>query len=75
MGLETYAVRLGTGEIPYTVRRSSRRKSIAISIHPDHGVRVTAPYRFRPREIREAVQGKAGWISKNLSRVLVVWKT
>lgn len=52
----------------YELRRS-RRKTIGITINPDGSVVVTAPLRLSQAKIMEALQHKAGWISKKLALV------
>jgi predicted metal-dependent hydrolase len=43
----------------------SRRRSIGISVSPDSGVIVRAPYRTSLKSIEKLVDSKSGWISKH----------
>lgn len=53
----------GSLEIPYCFRLS-RRKTLAISVHPDLSVTVNAPQDTDPDTIREYVIRRGGWIAK-----------
>jgi predicted metal-dependent hydrolase len=44
----------------------SRRRSIGISVGPDSGVIVRAPYRTSMKSIESLVHSKSGWIRKHL---------
>jgi predicted metal-dependent hydrolase len=55
----------GTTEIEYTIQRSSRRKTLAISVCGPL-VEVTAPAGMRTAAIRPYVKGKGGWIVRKL---------
>ncbi len=56
-------VRWGRIEIPYTYRRM-RRKTLAISVHPDLSVVVNAPLNTSLEVIRERVIKRGAWIRK-----------
>ena len=53
----------GTIDIPYTYGYS-RRKTLAISVHPDLSVTVRAPDGTGIEKIKEFVHRRAGWIRK-----------
>jgi len=60
----------GNERIHYRVLRAPRRhKTIAIHVHPDGSVQVTAPAVARDHEIREAVTRRARWIWRHLQRI------
>lgn len=60
---ETGEVQFGGTTIPFTIRRSKRRrKTIAIVLDPAKGVLVSAPMRTSHEEIRTIVHHRAGWI-------------
>jgi predicted metal-dependent hydrolase len=44
----------------------SRRRSIGISIGPDSGIIVRAPWRTSPKTIENLIQSKSAWIKKHL---------
>lgn len=44
----------------------SKRRSIGISIGPDSGVIVRAPWRTSPKTIENLIQSKSAWIKKHL---------
>ena len=52
-------------EIPYK-NRFSRRRTISITISPDRGVVVGAPYRTSAGTIDKIVRGKSEWINRTL---------
>lgn len=60
----TEHVQFGTTRIEYRIRRSARRRTIAIAVHPGAGIVVTAPKGVRRNQISTAVQRKARWIVK-----------
>ena len=61
--LETGAVTFGATTVPYVIVRSRRRrKTMSITLHPEHGVRVAVPARTASRLVRRFVQQRAGWI-------------
>src|SRR5438445_10594357 len=60
---ETGAVTFGATTVPYVVVRSRRRrKTMSITLHPEHGVRVAVPARTASRLVRRFVQQRAAWI-------------
>lgn len=61
-------LRFGSRDIAYTVERTRRRKSIAISVDLT-GVRVLAPVDAAPEEIEATLQRKAAWVLSKLSLV------
>ena len=52
----------GTTTIDYVLRRSPKRKTIAVTVHPDRTVSVVAPPRIRRSRISGLVTSKAEWI-------------
>ena len=52
----------GTTTIDYVLRRSPRRQTIAVTVHPDRTVTVVAPPRIRRSRISGVVTSKAEWI-------------
>jgi len=50
----------------------SRRRSIGISVGPDSGVTVRAPYRTPVKKIESLVLSKSGWIRKHLENYKTV---
>src|ERR1700674_5311793 len=61
--LETDAVTFGATTVPYVIVRSRRRrKTMSITLHPEHGVRVAVPARTASRLVQTFVQQRAAWI-------------
>lgn len=56
------AVRFGSSAIKYTVARSAKRNSVALTVHPDGDVQVTAPRGTRRTVLAKEVLRKATWI-------------
>lgn len=54
---------------PYQVRRSRRRRTLAVSIDVDQGVVVYSPYRLAQTEIDAFLKQKQQWISDKLAQV------
>jgi predicted metal-dependent hydrolase len=60
---ETGAVTFGAITVPYVIVRSRRRrKTMSITLHPEHGVRVAVPVRTALSQVRSFVQQRAAWI-------------
>src|ERR1700694_3032348 len=60
---ETGAVTFGASTVPYVIVRSRRRrKTMSITLHPEHGVRVAVPARTASGLVRTFVQQRAAWI-------------
>ncbi|MFP2903923.1 M48 family metallopeptidase [Pyxidicoccus sp. 3LFB2] len=69
VGLERSEVRWGSTRIAYDIRRSSRRRTVSVSVSPPGQVLLTAP-RDTPRERLDAVvHAKAKWIASRLRLV------
>lgn len=66
---ERSAVQYGTTPIPYTILRSSKRKTVSIAIDPDHGVLVTAPKHTPVARLDQVVRSKAAWITERTRRI------
>lgn len=60
---------LGETELPYLLRRTGRRKTIALAIDADSGLVVTAPRRASRAEIDALVRRKRRWIEEKLRQV------
>ena len=62
-----------TFDFNYQVRKSARRKTVSITVHPDNRVVVAAPAAYPEKKILQFVRKKSDWIKKaiqgNLERV------
>lgn len=67
--VEQSEVRWGGTRIPYDIRRSSRRKTVALTVVPPGQVLLTAPRDTPVERLDEVVHAKARWIASRLSRV------
>ncbi|HTQ68140.1 MAG TPA: SprT family zinc-dependent metalloprotease [Solirubrobacteraceae bacterium] len=54
-------------EIPYTIRRSSRARSVRINVHADAEVEVVLPERAPERAAASAVEELRPWIERRLA--------
>ena len=63
---EPYSLPTQAGDISYVLVRSTRRRTIAISIGSTAQVRVAAPRYAPDKEIRSFIVEKAPWIQKKL---------
>ena len=62
--IETGSLALGDILLPYTVQRSARRRrSFALFLQPEGGVRVLAPVRVGLDVILDMIRKRAGWIT------------
>lgn len=53
----------GALELPFSIE-NSKRKSVAISVHPDRSLRVVAPHDADVATVLKRVDGKASWIAR-----------
>lgn len=65
---ERSAVRWGNTEIPYVIRRSDRRGTVAIAVEPSGIVVLTAPPETTVARLDGVVRAKAKWIVDRLRR-------
>lgn len=61
-------VEAGT-RLRYTIRTSSRRRTLALQVHPDGSVRVAAPIRLPLPRIRDFVRQHFSWIHRKLDEL------
>ena len=61
---------LGTETIPYEIRMSPRRRTMAVKVEPSGEVIVFAPRFSLPFAIRRFVERQAGWISATRRKIL-----
>lgn len=61
-----YSIQFGQQTIPYTLSRSSRRKTLSISVD-QHGVSVISPAAVDVTKIESTLHKKAAWIIKQLA--------
>ena len=67
---ETSTVVWGGRELPYTIRRSARRKkTVAVTVDSAGSVLVVAPERFATTRLDAIVVRKAAWIAQRLRRL------
>lgn len=66
---ETSAVEWGTRTITYDIRRSARRKTVAVSVDASDGVVLTAPVGVSVERLDAVVRGRAQWIVEKLRAV------
>ena len=67
---ETSNVAWGGRELPYTIRRSARRKkTVAVTVDSAGSVLVVAPERFATTRLDAIVVRKAAWIAQRLRRL------
>jgi predicted metal-dependent hydrolase len=66
---ETSEVRYGRTTIEYAIRRSARRKTVAIAVDPLEGVLLTAPPGVDVARLDRVVKAKAQWIVERLRLV------
>lgn len=56
------AIQYGSSTIGYSITRSAARSTVAVSVHPDGTVAITAPKGTRRDRVGEIVTTKANWI-------------
>ncbi|KAF0816159.1 DUF45 domain-containing protein [Cytobacillus sp. FSL R5-0596] len=61
-----YSIQFGQQTIPYTLSRSSRRKTLSISLD-QHGVSVISPAAVDVTKIESTLHKKVAWIIKQLA--------
>lgn len=55
-------IQIGERTLAYRLKRSPRRRTVAISIHPEQGLVVYSPSRLSHKWLEEVLLQKAGWI-------------
>ena len=66
---ETSAVAWGGTQLPYTIRRSARRKkTVAVTVDPAGAVQLVAPEHLTTDELDGIASRKAEWIARRLRR-------
>ncbi len=70
--METSVVKYGKTEIPYRIRRSHRRSTVAVTVAPGEGVVLMAPTCATIRRLDRVVHQKARWIVDRLRHVAEV---
>jgi len=68
-GIEQRAALLDGRQITYTLKRSSKRRSIGLNID-ERGLTVSVPMRSSERWLKSVLQEKAGWVIQKLD----VWQ-
>lgn len=63
---EARTVRFGEETVPYTLKRSARRRSVGLRID-QRGLTVSAPLRASERWLHEVLQDKADWVLGRLA--------
>lgn len=66
--MERSEIRFGTTHIPFLIRRSDRRQTVALAIDGGKLV-VTAPARATVERLNDLVRGKALWVKQHLRNV------
>jgi len=60
---------LGEQTIPYQWRPSPRRRTVAVSIHPERGVVVHTPHRCSRERVEAFLREKAAWILRHCAQL------
>jgi predicted metal-dependent hydrolase len=68
MVLERSEIRYGLTRIPYTIRRSARRGTVALAVEPTGEVLLTAPTAVPVERLDRVVHQKARWIVEHWRR-------
>ncbi|MCZ6728461.1 MAG: SprT family zinc-dependent metalloprotease [SAR324 cluster bacterium] len=61
-------VTLGEHLLPYQWKQSPRRRTVAVTVHPENGVVVHTPSRYSRRRVEAFLREKAAWILKHRAR-------
>lgn len=69
--IERSEIHFGTTRIPFLIRRSDRRETVALAID-DGRLVVTAPTRATVDRLNAVVRGKALWVKQNLRSAVTV---
>jgi len=69
VNVESSSVQFGRKVIPFQVQRSTRRRTVAITVDPAGGVLLTAPADTSIARLDDVVHSKATWILERLRRV------
>lgn len=67
---EERKIELSGRSLAYRVRRSSRRRTVTLTVAPEDGLVVHCPRRFARWRVEQAVRSKARWILARLEEAL-----
>lgn len=62
-------IQIGGRTLPYRLKRSTRRRTVAITIHPEQGLVVYSPARLSHRGLEAVLLEKASWILSKTQQV------
>jgi predicted metal-dependent hydrolase len=68
MAMERSGIRWGTTQIPYVIRRSTRRGTVSVAVEPSGQVVLTAPAATTVERLDRVVRQKARWIVERVRR-------
>jgi hypothetical protein len=68
MAMERSGIQWGTTQIPYLIRRSARRGTVAVAVEPSGQVVLTAPEATTVERLDRVVRQKARWIVEHVRR-------
>ena len=69
---ESASIRLADRLVPYTLKRSSARRTLALRVHESGQVLVNAPLRLAQRHIEGFILQHADWLVERLARPVAV---
>lgn len=61
-------LRVGTDQVPCEIRRSTRRRTLAIEVHPEPRVIVRAPSGWPAAQIAARLAERTAWIGRHVQR-------
>lgn len=68
MGTERSEIQFGFTTIPFLVRRSNRRTTVALTVEPPGKLVVTAPHKTSIDKLNGLVRNKARWVVERIKR-------
>lgn len=67
--MKIHRIRFGRKTIKFAIKRTNRKKTIAISVGLDEGVKVRIPCRVAIKKVYPLIKKKAPWILKHLDDI------
>lgn len=59
-------IKLGERQLPYLWKKSARRRTISVTLHPERGLVVHTPKRYPKHGVEDFLQKKSDWILRHL---------
>ena len=67
--MKVHKIRFGKQIIKFAIKRTKRKKTMAITVGLDEGVKVRIPYRMATKKVYFLIKKKVPWVMKHLNAI------